>query len=93
MIITALIIVNVVIIVILIITVIVIIIVIVIVIVIITVIIIIIINTRPKPAFGRLGLGGSSGVKTLGEGKISKNVTHRQTDIHFIIIYISTPPT
>ena len=39
------------------------------------ILIIIIIITRPKPAFGRLGLGGSLGVKTLGEGKISKNVT------------------
>ena len=35
----------------------------------------IIIITRPKPAFGRLGLGGSSG-----EGKIGKKVTHRHTD-------------
>ena len=45
------------------------------------IIIIIIIITRPKPGFGRLGLGGSSGVKTLGEGKISKNVTDRHTHI------------
>ena len=51
---------------------------------------IIIIITRPKPAFGRLGLGGSSEVKTLGEGKISKNVTDIHTDIHFTIIYISS---
>ena len=54
---------------------------------IIIIIIIIIILTRPKPAFGRLGLGGSSGVKTLGEGKISKNVTNKQTDTSSLYIY------
>ena len=54
----------------------------------ITIIIIIIITTRPKPAFGWLGLGGLSGVKTLGEGKIGKN-THNHTYRRFTIIYIS----
>ena len=49
---------------------------------------IIIIITRPWPAFGRLGLGGSSGVKTMGKGKISKNVTHTQTDTHTLHHYI-----
>ena len=56
-------------------------------IIIIIVIIIIIIVSRPKPAFGRLGLGGSLGVKTLGEGKISKNVTHIHTDTSQLYIY------
>ena len=57
-----------------------------IIIIVIIIITITIIITRPKRAFGRLGLGGSSGVKTMGKGKISKNVTHRHTHIHFIII-------
>ena len=50
----------------------------------------IIITTRPKPALGRLGLGGSSGVKTLGEGKISKNVTELH---HYIYITVTITMT
>ena len=53
-----------------------------------TIIIITIIITGPKPAFGRLGLGGSSGVNTLGKGKISKNVTYKHTLHHYIYIMI-----
>ena len=48
---------------------------------------IIIIITRPRLAFSRLGLGGSLGVKTLWEGKLSKNVTHKQALHHYIYIY------
>ena len=52
------------------------------------IVIIIIIIIRPRPAFGWLGLGGLSGVKTLGEGKIGKNThTTIHTDASPLYIY------